>query len=143
MRRISAGGKHKGLALASPIAAFGLSGMWQSQVGSRVLYEKGPGGKRGDVDVFRFFVFLAVTLLAVGLMGAFLLRIVDEEELIDEAVDELERSGLLEDSAFFRRTQSGYGTVDVNGGEDDVVEAQSIWMLKPMRRKRLGRKLGY
>ncbi|PBP15659.1 hypothetical protein BUE80_DR013605 [Diplocarpon rosae] len=57
-------GKHKGLALASPIAAFGLSGMWQSQVGSRILYEKRPDGSRGDVDVFRFFVFLAVTLLA-------------------------------------------------------------------------------
>ncbi|KAI4134072.1 MAG: hypothetical protein LQ347_001823, partial [Umbilicaria vellea] len=109
-------GKHKGLALAMPIAAFGLSGMWQSQVGSRLLYEQTPDGSRGDVDVFRFFIFLAATLLVAGLLGAVILQVVDEEELIDEAVEELERSGLLEDSAFFQRSiihdQLSYGTID-------------------------------
>lgn len=93
-------GKHKGLALAMPIAAFGLSGMWQSQVGSRLLYDR----ERGDVDVFRYFIFLAILLFAVGLLGAFALQIVNEDELIDDAVSELERSGLLEDSAFFQRS---------------------------------------
>lgn len=109
-------GKHKGLALAVPIAAFGLSGMWQSQVGSRLLYEKTPDGSRGDVDVFRFFIFLAATLLVAGLLGAVILQVVDEEELIDDAVEELERSGLLEDSAFFQRSilhdHTSYGTID-------------------------------
>ncbi|KAK5162705.1 hypothetical protein LTR04_003071 [Oleoguttula sp. CCFEE 6159] len=102
-------GKHKGLALAVPIACFGLSGMWQSQVGSRILYERRHDGTRGDVDVYRFFLFLGVLLLAVGIVGAFALRIIDEEEMIDEAVEELEQSGLLEDSEFFRR---GYGTIN-------------------------------
>ncbi|KAK6587003.1 hypothetical protein PZA11_000293 [Diplocarpon coronariae] len=111
-------GKHKGLALASPIAAFGLSGMWQSQVGSRILYEKRPDGSRGDVDVFRFFVFLALTLLAVGLLGTFFLKIVDEEELIDEAVEELARSGLLEDDAFSRGGDRGYGSIESGSGEE-------------------------
>lgn len=115
-------GKHKGLALASPIAAFGLSGMWQSQVGSRILYEKRHDGERGDVDVFKFFVFLAFTLLAVGLLGAFLLKIVDEEELIDEAVEELERSGLLEDSEFFQ-ARRGYGAIDNTADGNDGVKA--------------------
>ena len=109
-------GKHKGLALAVPIAAFGLSGMWQSQIGSRLLYEQRPDGSRGDVDVFRFFIFLAATLLVTGLLGAVVLQVVDEEELIDEAVEELERSGLLEDSAFFQRSivheHTSYGTLD-------------------------------
>ena len=109
-------GKHKGLALAMPIAAFGLSGMWQSQVGSRLLYEQTADGVRGDVDVFQFFIFLAATLLVVGLLGAVVLQVVDEEELIDEAVEELERSGLLEDSAFFQRSiihnGSSYGAID-------------------------------
>ena len=110
-------GRHKGLALAMPIAAFGLSGMWQSQVASRVLYEEEDNGGRGDVDVFRFFLFLSGTLFVVGLIGAVVLRVVDEEELIDEAVEELERSGLLEESAFFRRSTTshdanGYGTID-------------------------------
>ncbi|KAF8862206.1 MFS general substrate transporter [Acephala macrosclerotiorum] len=117
-------GKHKGLALASPIAAFGLSGMWQSQVGSRILYERRHNGERGDVDVFKFFLFLAFTLLAVGMLGTFLLKIVDEDELIDEAVEELERSGLLEDSEFFRGGR-GYGAID-NALYDDAQEVRSI-----------------
>ena len=110
-------GKHKGLALAMPIAAFGLSGMWQSQVGSNLLYEPGDGDKKGDVDVFRYFLFLAGLLLGVGLTGAVALRVVNEEELIDEAIEELERSGLLEDSRFFQHSvlhdnENGYGTID-------------------------------
>ncbi|KAI9870802.1 MAG: putative monocarboxylate transporter mch1, partial [Pleopsidium flavum] len=107
-------GRHKGFALAMPIAAFGLSGMWQSQVGSRLLYEDATDGGIGDVDVFKYFLFLAVTLLTVGIIGAMGLRVVDEEELIDDAVEELERSGLLEDSAFFQNAavDRGYGTLD-------------------------------
>ncbi len=110
-------GKHKGLALAMPIAAFGLSGMWQSQVGSNLLYEPGDGRKKGDVDVFRYFLFLAGLLFGVGILGAVTLRVVNEEELIDEAVEELERSGLLEDSPFFQHSalhdsENGYGTID-------------------------------
>jgi len=91
-------GSHKGLALAMPIAAFGLSGMWQSQVGSRLLYDR----VRGDVDVFNFFLFLAILLFSVGLIGALALQVVDEDELIDDALSELERSGLLEDSPLFQ-----------------------------------------
>lgn len=109
-------GKHKGLALAMPIAAFGLSGMWQSQIGSRLLCER-SGERQGEVDVYRYFIFLAILLFVVGLIGAFALIVVNEEELIDEAMSELERSGLLEDSPFFHRSvihdnSNGYGTVD-------------------------------
>ena len=110
-------GKHKGLALTIPIASFGLSGMWQSQVGSQLLYERMPDGTKGDVDVFRYFLFLAGTLFGVGLIGSIALRVVNEEELIDDAVEELERSGLLEDSEFFQRSilhdanSNGYGTL--------------------------------
>jgi hypothetical protein len=120
-------GKNRGLTLALPVAAFGLSGMWVSQVGSRVLYEKNPGGGKGDVDVFKFFLFLAVTLLTVGLIGACLLKIVDEDELIDEAVEELEQSGLLEESEFFRPVSRGrnYGAL-ANGLDDEIVEARRL-----------------
>lgn len=106
-------GRHRGLALAAPIAAFGLSGMWQSQLGSRVLYERlpplpedGPDAlpRKGDVDVFAFFVFLSVLLAIVGLLGFFTLRVVDEEQLVDDAVEHLERSGLLDGSALFSPT---------------------------------------
>lgn len=97
-----------------PIAAFGLSGMWQSQFGSRVLYERLDDGTRGDLDVFRFFIFLAVVLAIAGVVGFFCLRIVDEDELIDEAVEELERSGLLTNSALF--TPGGGGLTASAGG---------------------------
>ncbi|KAK3117567.1 hypothetical protein LTR53_000892 [Teratosphaeriaceae sp. CCFEE 6253] len=118
-------GKYKGLALALPIACFGLSGMWESQVGSRLLYERVDGGGRGDVDVYRFFLFLGCTLFAMGVVGFFTLRIVGEDVLIDEAVEELEQSGLLEDSDFFRPAaqQSGYGTVST---ADRRLSAQEI-----------------
>ncbi|KAF1981238.1 MFS general substrate transporter [Aulographum hederae CBS 113979] len=110
-------GKHKGIALAIPIAAFGLSGMWQSQVGSRLLYERRPDGSKGDVDVFRYFIFLALLLFVTGTIGSLVLKIVGEEEMIDEAVEELEQSGLLEESELFQRAaqQNGYGTIHRSG----------------------------
>lgn len=132
-------GRHKGLALASPIAAFGLSGMWQSQVASWLLYEKRPDGSRGDVDVFKFFVFLAITLLTVGMLGTFFLKIVDEEELIDEAVDELERSGLLEDSAFFQitpdRRYGSFASSDEEAAENRRLEEAKAQQEEEARKK--------
>ncbi|KAL2865151.1 MFS transporter [Aspergillus lucknowensis] len=120
-------GKHKGIILAVPIAAFGLSGMWQSQVGTYILCERLEDGSCGDVDVYRYFVFLAVVLLVIGVIGTFALRIVDDEEekYIDEAVEELERSGLLTESEFFRprsEVNTAYGTFaqrDGDIGDDD------------------------
>jgi MFS family permease len=106
-------GNAKGIALAAPIAAFGLSGMWQSQVGSRLLWETLPDGTR-DVNVFHYFLFLAITLFCVGFIGTFTLRIMDEPEMIDEAIEELERSGLLAHDEFFTRAADihGYGTME-------------------------------
>ncbi|EUC30016.1 hypothetical protein COCVIDRAFT_24269 [Bipolaris victoriae FI3] len=117
-------GNSKGVALAVPIASFGLSGMWQSQVGSRLLYEKNADGTRGDVDVFRFFLFLGILLLCVGTVGFFALRIVDEEEMIDEAVDELERSGLLQRDGFFHQAAQhhGYGTMETQDLSDSTFD---------------------
>ncbi|KAL5116557.1 putative monocarboxylate transporter mch1 [Pleosporales sp. CAS-2024a] len=115
-------GNAKGIALAVPIAAFGLSGMWLSQVGSRLLYERNPDGTHGDVDVFRFFLFLAMLLFAVGLVGFFTLRIMDEGEMIDEAIDELERSGLLAQDEFFTQAANhhGYGTMATHDLSDST-----------------------
>ncbi|KAF1365049.1 MFS general substrate transporter [Lizonia empirigonia] len=123
-------GNAKGIALAVPIAAFGLSGMWQSQVGARLLSETRPDGTTGDVDVFRFFVFLGLLLLAVGLGGTLALRIVDEDELIDDAVDELERSGLLAHDAFFTAAahNHGYGTLppqDLSDSAYDFLQSEA------------------
>ena len=116
-------GKNRGFALAVPIAAYGLSGMWQCQVGSRLLYERLPDGSRGDVDVFLFFIFLSITLLAVGIVGGFLLRVIDEEDLIDEAVEELEQSGLLGDDQYYRSALARhYGTMEPQDLSDSQAE---------------------
>ncbi|QYT03655.1 MFS monocarboxylic acid transporter [Trichoderma simmonsii] len=118
-------GKYRGLALAMPITGFGLSGMWLSQFGSRFLYEKNPDGSKGDVDVFRFFVFLAVLLFVVGILSVFTLKVVDEQDLIEEAIEELEQSGLLDGSSLLarsesRRSNAGYGAIPANAADDDA-----------------------
>jgi MFS family permease len=123
--------KYRGFMLAVPIAAFGLSGMWQSQVGAQLLYERLEDGRKGDVNVFRYFVFLAGTLFAVGLVGAVGLHIVDEESLIDHGVDQMERSGLLDESEFFResrrRSRQLYGTIDpLESGSDTEAEEEDL-----------------
>ncbi|KAF2433922.1 MFS monocarboxylic acid transporter [Tothia fuscella] len=117
-------GKNKGVALAVPIAAFGLSGMWVSQVGSRMLYEKNADGSRGDVDVYKFFIFLGVTLFAVGMIGGVALKIVDEGEMIEEAIEELEQSGILNEEEYFRRAanQHGYGTIPPHDLSDSTFD---------------------
>ena len=114
--------KYRGFMLAVPIAAFGLSGMWESQVGAQLLYERLPNGEKGDLDVFKYFVFLAGTLIGVGLLGTLGLHIVNEEELIEHGVEVLERSGLLDESEFYHDSRAptpiNYGTIDVEGSSD-------------------------
>lgn len=114
-------GKYRGLMLAAPLTSIGLSGIIVPQFGSHVLYERLPDGSRGEVNVFHFFIFLAILHAIVGLFGAFALRIIDEDELIDGAVEELERSGFLEGSEILRRSGLGYGTVD--GSTEDMEDA--------------------
>lgn len=121
-------GKHRGLFLAVPITAIGLSGLWQSQVGSRLLYERLPDGSKGDVDCFLFFLFLALVLFLVGFVGSFTMKVIDEQELIESAVEELERSGLLDGSSLFTPTRppAGYGSfeqLEPNPIEDDAEDA--------------------
>lgn len=108
--------KHRGLALSLPIAAYGMSGLWISQVGSRLFTSPGRAGRDGEMDVYRYFIFLSGLLFAVGLTGAVALRVINEEELIDEAVEELERSGYLEENSLLHRSfnhdrTSSYGTL--------------------------------
>ena len=141
-------GKYRGFALAAPIACFGLSGMWQSQVGSNLLYERKPDGSKGEVDVFRYFLFLGGLLLAVGLVGSILLHIVGEEELIDDAVDDLERSGYLETDNFLQSgtTQSNYGAIESelqrpSTAERDAkkeAEQKKQWLLNAETRRYVG-----
>ena len=135
-------GKHKGLALSLPIASFSLSGMWQSQVAEQFFSERDMDGNKGDVDVFHFFLFLGFTLLAVGLIGAVAQVVVDEDSLIEETYEELERSGLLQESDFFRgatihdaeATDEGYGTMTASVGSLPST-APASWVEQEEQRK--------
>ncbi|KAG5210847.1 MFS monocarboxylic acid transporter [Trichophyton interdigitale] len=119
-----ASSKHKGIMLAAPIAAYGLSGIWYSFLVKFFVYRgadstahsdgSGVDLIHGDVDVFRFFVFLAIVTFTVGVIGGFALNVVDEEKLIEDGVEELERSGLLVD------TDGHYGTFRAGHAHDDT-----------------------
>ncbi|KAJ5356134.1 Major facilitator superfamily domain general substrate transporter [Penicillium concentricum] len=131
-------GKHKGIMLAVPIAAFGLSGMWQSQLGMYLFYERLEDGSRGDLDVFKYFVFLALLLLGIGIIGTFALRIVeDDDKYIDETVEELERSGLLEESDFFRPRNEIRQAVEYGTFSDAFDEEESTLSEEEREQQRL------
>ena len=127
-------GKHKGLALGAPIAAFGLSGMWQSQVGSYFFKEQGTG----ELDVFRYFIFLTFLQFTVGVIGSVGLRVVDEETLIEEAANDMERSGLLSHSDISPHTEeptasstrSGYGTLPSSERRPSIASSHKTRSLK-------------
>ncbi|KAI1820935.1 major facilitator superfamily domain-containing protein [Xylaria intraflava] len=102
--------KYRSLLLVAPIAAFGLSGMIISQCASRLLYETLPDGTRGDLNVLQFFLFLSLFLAIVGIIGSFTLRVVNEEDLIGDAAEGSERSGLLENGKVCEETERTYGT---------------------------------
>src|SRR5271155_3213665 len=66
---------HRGLSIAVPIAAFGLSSFWESLVAGSRLFSKDVQAEGGDVtrelDVVRLFNFFAVLLGCVGVIGSF------------------------------------------------------------------------
>jgi hypothetical protein len=109
------------LMLVAPITSIGLGGIVLSQIGDHVFSDRRPDGLKGDVNVTHFFIFLSITLSISALIGAFCLRVVDEEEMIEEAVEELERSGLLEGSALFRAlSRRSYGATGNIEDPDDA-----------------------
>jgi hypothetical protein len=114
------------------------------QIGSHLLYTTRPNGTKGDVNVFKFFLFLAITLFVMGIAGAFALKVVDEGEMIEEAIDELEQSGLLDEGEFLRRAaqQNGYGTMTDNDLSTSTVDFlhQEAAELKRREAEELARK---
>jgi hypothetical protein len=66
---------HRGLSIAVPIAAFGLSSFWESLIAGSRLFTKNVTAAGGDVvrelDVVRLFHFFAILLGVVGVIGSF------------------------------------------------------------------------
>lgn len=87
---------HRGLSIAVPIAAFGLSSFWESLIAGSRLFTKDVIASGGDVtrelDVVRLFHFFAILLGVVGVIGSFGLVVIpphlpkriDSEEASEE-----------------------------------------------------------
>lgn len=80
---------NRGIALSLPIAAFGLSSLWLSQLVSRVFIDN----ITGELMIGTIFLFFSGFLILIGLSGAMGLTVVDEA---GETASAAEREGLLE-----------------------------------------------
>jgi MFS family permease len=63
---------NRGLALSLPIASFGLSSLWQSQVVSRVFTDR----KTGELGISTVFLAYSVFLMMIGCLGFLGLKVV-------------------------------------------------------------------
>ncbi|KAI5804121.1 putative transporter MCH1 [Peziza echinospora] len=118
-------GESRGIALALPIAAFGLSSLWEAQFVSRVFHnDKVLGG----IQIADAFVFFAGLLTVVGVLGGVGLRILPEigaggTGAADDEGTVGERSALIGgDSAV-----GGYGTSTPLEGTE-CVKKQGGWL---------------
>lgn len=72
---------HRGLSIAIPIAAFGLSSFWEALLAGSPLFTKRVRSEsstisllsttEGELDVVRLFYFFAILLGVVGVIGSF------------------------------------------------------------------------
>jgi MFS family permease len=103
---------HRGLSIAVPIAAFGLSSFWEALAAGSWMFTRDVRAEGGDVtrevDVVRLFHFFAILLGIVGVIGSFglmvipphLPKIVEVEEATEEdallpTTDESESSSVI------------------------------------------------
>ena len=71
---------HRGLSLAIPIAAFGLSSFWESQLAGSSLFSRNieteGGNAARELDVVKLFHFFAIMLSAIGIIGGLGLMVI-------------------------------------------------------------------
>jgi hypothetical protein len=100
----------RGLALSLPIASFGLSSLWQSQLVSRLFTDK----QTGELEISKVFLAYSLFLMAVGTVGFLGLRIVQDDKIEEEG----EHERLLEGG---RNIITTYGA-----GEYSAVDTQEL-----------------
>lgn len=98
---------NRGVALSLPIAAFGLSSLWESQLVSRVFADR----MTGELMIGNIFLFFSAFLILVGFSGGMGLTVIDNPEA---ALNAAEREGLLEAGS-----NGGYGAI---AGVDGIAE---------------------
>jgi len=115
--------KKRGLALALPIAAFGLSSLWMSQIANSVFYcRDGSVGDSGgrQVDITKLFIFFAVLLVAIGSFGGVALGVYPDDHESDVVLHG-EVEPLLPESH-----PDHYGSVSPTPSQE--AEIQSGWL---------------
>lgn len=108
-------GNSRGIALALPIAAFGLSSLWEAQFVSRMFGGHGGEGSAGGLQPGRAFVFFAGMLSTVGLIGGCGLTVlppVEDVMIVDTEEHEAHNRRVVEETA------SLLGEVGVGRGLD-------------------------
>jgi MFS family permease len=103
---------HRGLSIAAPIAAFGLSSFWEALVAGSPLFSKkvqaGSGDVTKELDVVKLFNFFAVLLGIVGVIGSLGLIVIPSH--LPKRV-EGEEEGSEEDALLPRATESETSSV--------------------------------
>jgi hypothetical protein len=109
---------HRGLSIAVPIAAFGLSSFWESLIAGSRLFTKDVIAAGGDVirelDVVQLFHFFAILLGVVGVIGSLGLVVIPPH--LPKRIDSEEAS---EEDALLPRTEES--------DTSSVMSAQSAW----------------
>lgn len=115
--------ENRGIALSLPIAAFGLSSLWLSQLVSRIFVDN----ITGELMIGNIFLCFSGFLVLIGLSGAVGLTVINETE---EALSAAEREGLLEAGS----NGPVYGGF---GGNDDIpitdLDDQKAWVNRETR----------
>ncbi|KAL7266990.1 hypothetical protein RUND412_010437 [Rhizina undulata] len=114
----------RGVALAFPIACFGLSSLWLSQLVSRVFE------RDGVLDVRSMFLFFAVMLVTVGLLGAAGLKVTGNNDEV-ECEENGEQTRLLEgmesEYDIVGDSVEGDGKRWVNRATRDFLKDRTMW----------------
>lgn len=107
---------NRGLALSAPIASFGLSGLWQSQLVSRVFVDK-----TGAVMVNAVFVAYSIYLVFVGMVGGLLLQVFPEEQ-VSEPAEYYEGGEDEEEGRLLRSEATSYGASISCDSVDSIID---------------------
>lgn len=116
---------HRGLSIAIPVSAFGLSSFWEALVAGSALFRKSVTAEGGEVtmevDVARLFRFFALLLGVVGVIGSIGLVVVPSQS--PKRVGGVEEA--TEEDALLPRTQeseASLGNGYVSAREELTVE---------------------
>ncbi|KAF3915597.1 hypothetical protein ABW21_db0207171 [Orbilia brochopaga] len=111
--------KRRGLALAIPISAFGLSPFWMSQVANAVFIKRSEDGDGLiELDIQGVYTFFALYLLGVGLLGSVFLKVYPDLDL-DEITLRGETAPLLASSPTAAE-HTEYGAAVLSNDPQDI-----------------------